>query len=337
MPVHNALQWVKVTEIAALAAYRWLGHGDKEAADQAAVSAMRDMMNAASIAGTIVIGEGEIDAAPMLYIGERLGRGGDAVDIAVDPVEGTRMTAAGQANAITVLAAAKAGTMLAAPDMYMEKLVTGPQAKGAVHIDRPLMDNVRAVAGKLDKPLDRMTVAVLAKPRHEAIIAELRHHRVSVYEVPDGDVAAALLACYPGSPVDMMYGIGGAPEGVIAAAAVRALGGDMNARLLLRHEAKGDSESARAWSATEARRCQEMGIKSGEALVLEQLISSDEVVFAATGITSGDLMTGVRVDGAHLHTDSLLITGGTGDWHRIQTVHSTNRKPEHERRHINPE
>lgn len=220
-----ALEFSRVTEAAALAGYKWLGRGDKNGADGAAVNAMRIMLNLINIDGTIVIGEGEIDEAPMLYIGEKVGTGcGDKVDIAVDPIEGTRMTAMGQANALAVIAAGDKGCFLNAPDMYMEKLVVGPQAKGVIDLNLPLMENLHNIAAALHKPLSDITVSILAKPRHEAVIALLQQCGVRVFAIPDGDVAASILTCLPDSEVDVLYGIGGAPEGVVSAAAIRALG-----------------------------------------------------------------------------------------------------------------
>ena len=209
-----AIEFSRVTEAAALAGYKWLGRGDKNAADGAAVHAMRIMLNKVDIDGRIVIGEGEIDEAPMLYIGEQVGTGqGDAVDIAVDPIEGTRMTAMGQSNALAVLAVGDRGTFLHAPDMYMEKLVVGPAARGAIDLDLPLAENLQNVAAQLGKPLSQLTVIVLAKPRHDGVIAQMQQLGVRVFAIPDGDVAASILTCMPESEVDVMYGIGGAPEG----------------------------------------------------------------------------------------------------------------------------
>ena len=274
-----ALEFARVTEAAALAAHKWVGRGDKEAADQAAVDAMRTMLNRLAIDGEIVIGEGEIDEAPMLYIGEKVGRAyheeeakdeleeGEVpyytpVDIAVDPVEGTRMTAQGQSNAVTVLAVAKKGSFLKAPDMYMEKLIVGPEAKGKIDLERPLMENIENVAKALGKELHEMMVVVLDKPRHTQIIKDLQKLGIKVYALPDGDVAGSILTCLVDSDVDMLYGIGGAPEGVISAAVIRALGGDMQARLKLRNEVKGVSLENDKISNFEKSRCEERKRKS---------------------------------------------------------------------------
>ncbi|MDK9760258.1 class II fructose-bisphosphatase, partial [Vibrio sp. D173a] len=190
------------------AGYKWLGRGDKNAADGAAVEVMRSLLNKTEISGEIVIGEGEIDDAPMLYIGENVGVGGDAVDIAVDPIEGTRMTAMGQSNALAVLAAGEKGSFLKAPDMYMEKLVVGPGAKGAIDLEKPLKENLENIAKALGKSLDTLVVTTLAKPRHDQVIAEMQVMGVRVFAVPDGDVAASILTCMPDSEVDVMYCIG---------------------------------------------------------------------------------------------------------------------------------
>ncbi len=203
----------------------------------------------------------------MLYIGEKVGTGhGDAVDIAVDPIEGTRMTAMGQANALAVLAVGDKGCFLNAPDMYMEKLIVGPGAKGAIDLNLPLADNLRNIADALGKPLGDLTVTILAKPRHDEVIAEMAKLGVRVFAIPDGDVAASILTCMPDSEVDVLYGIGGAPEGVVSAAVIRALDGDMQGRLLARHDVKGDSEENRRIGEQELARCKAMGIEAGKAL-----------------------------------------------------------------------
>ncbi|MFP1903252.1 class II fructose-bisphosphatase [Lonsdalea quercina] len=322
-----AIEFSRVTEAAALAGYKWLGRGDKNAADNAAVQAMRIMLNQVDINGQIVIGEGEIDEAPMLYIGEAVGTGqGDAVDIAVDPIEGTRMTAMGQANALAVLAVAEKGAFLHAPDMYMEKLIVGPQAKGAIDLNRPLEDNLRAVAKKLNKPLHELTVTTLAKPRHDAIIANMQRLGVKVFAIPDGDVAASILTCMPDSEVDVLYGIGGAPEGVISAAVIRALDGDMQGRLLPRHDVKGDNEENRRIGEQELARCREMGIEAGNVLALGDMARNDNVIFSATGITKGDLLEGIARSGNIATTETLLIRGKSRTIRRIRSTHNLDRK-----------
>ena len=330
-----AIEFSRVTEAAALAGYKWLGRGDKNIADGAAVNAMRIVLNQVNIDGTIVIGEGEIDEAPMLYIGERVGTGqGDAVDIAVDPIEGTRMTAMGQANALAVLAVGDKGSFLNAPDMYMEKLIVGPGARGAINLDLPLEENLRNVAAALGKPLDALTVTILAKPRHDAVIAQMQQLGVRVFAIPDGDVAASILTCMPDSEVDVLYGIGGAPEGVVSAAAIRALDGDMQGRLLARHHVKGDSEENRRIGEQELARCKEMGIDAGSVLQLGDMARNDNVIFSATGITKGDLLDGISRKGNMATTETLLIRGKSRTIRRIHSIHYLDRKDTDVQRHI---
>lgn len=322
-----AFNFSRVTEAAALAGYNWLGRGDKNKADGAAVEVMRSMLNKIEFDGEIVIGEGEIDDAPMLYIGEKVGTGtGDACDIAVDPIEGTRMTAMGQANAIAVMAVGEKGTFLKAPDMYMEKLVVGPEASGFIDLAMPLEQNLKLVARALNKPLDELVVVTLAKPRHDAAIALMQSMGVRVFALPDGDVAASILTCMPESEVDMMYCVGGAPEGVVSAAVIRALGGDMQGRLVLRTEARGhDPESVRL-AEDEARRCTEMGVEANRIYQLNEMARSDNVVFSATGITKGDLLEGIRRRGNLATTETLLIRGKSRTVRKIQSTHYLDRK-----------
>ncbi|MDU4093086.1 MAG: class II fructose-bisphosphatase [Pantoea sp.] len=322
-----AIEFSRVTEAAALAGYKWLGRGDKNQADGAAVNAMRIMLNKVDIDGQIVIGEGEIDEAPMLYIGEKVGTGnGDSVDIAVDPIEGTRMTAMGQANALAVLAVGDRGTFLHAPDMYMEKLIVGPGAKGHIDITLPLETNLKNIAAALGKSLGELTVSILAKPRHDGVIKQMQQLGVRIFAIPDGDVAASILTCMPDSEVDVLYGIGGAPEGVISAAVIRALDGDMQGRLLPRHEVKGESEENRRLGEQELARCQEMGINAHQALTLEMMARNDNVIFAATGITSGDLLKGITRQGNIATSETLLIRGKSRTIRRIQSIHYLDRK-----------
>lgn len=324
-----AIEFSRVVEAAALAGYKWLGRGDKNIADGAAVEAMRLMLNKIDIDGEIVIGEGEIDEAPMLYIGEKVGTkiaGADAVDIAVDPIEGTRMTAMGQSNAVAVLAVGEQGAFLKAPDMYMEKLVVGPGAKDAIDLSLSLEDNIRNVAKALNKDIRELTVVTLAKPRHDNKIKAMQAMGVRVFALADGDVAASILCCMPESDVDMMYCIGGAPEGVISAAAIRAMGGNMQARLLARHDVKGDTPENRAAGEIEISRCQALGLVVGEILPLDRLAKTDNVIFAATGITKGDLVEGVQRKGNIATTETLVISGKSDTIRRIQSTHILNRK-----------
>lgn len=322
-----AIEFSRVTEAAALAGFAWLGRGDKNSADDAAVQAMRLMLNQIDMAGEIVIGEGEIDQAPMLYIGEKIGTGkGEEISIAVDPIEGTRMTAMGQANALSVLAAGGKNTFLRAPDMYMEKLVVGPEVKDMVDLDLPLEQNLRRVASKMGKLLSQLTVVTLDKPRHSDVIKHMQNLGVKVMAIPDGDVAASILCCLPETGVDMLYGIGGAPEGVVAAAAVRALGGDMQARLIPRDQVKGASAENQAIAADEILRCQEMGIDVNKVLKLDDLVHDDNLVFSATGITNGDLLKGIQRRGNLATTETLLIRGRSRTIRRIQSIHYLDRK-----------
>lgn len=236
------------------------------------------------------------------------------------------MTAMGQANALAVLAVAEKGAFLHAPDMYMEKLVVGPGAKGAADLNLPLSENLKRIAAQLNKPLDKLTVITLAKPRHDAIIAEMQQLGVRVFAIPDGDVAASILTCMPDSEVDVMYGIGGAPEGVISAAVIRALDGDMQARLLARHQVKGDTEENRRIGEEELARCQKMGLNPGEVLKLGDMARNDNIIFSATGITKGDLLNGIQRTGNMATTETLLVRGKSRTIRRIQSIHYLDRK-----------
>lgn len=322
-----AIEFSRVTEAAALAAYGWLGRGNKNVADEAAVKAMRYMLNLIHMDGEIVIGEGEIDEAPMLYIGEKVGSGnGELVSIAVDPIDGTRMTAMGQSNAISVLAAGGKHTFLKAPDMYMEKIVVGPEVKGMIDLTLPLEQNLRRTASRLGKSLSDLTVMILAKPRHEKAIQQMYDLGVRVLAIPDGDVAASVLCCLPDAEVDMLYGIGGAPEGVAAAAAIRALGGDMQARLIPRNQVKDDSEENRKIAANEIQRCAAAGVQVNAVLKLEDIVRDDNLVFTATGITNGDLLKGISRKGNLAGTETLLIRGKSRTIRKIQSLHYLDRK-----------
>lgn len=329
-----ALAFSRVTEGAALAGYKWLGRGDKNAADGAAVHVMRTLLNQTEIDGEIVIGEGEIDDAPMLYIGEKVGLGGDQVDIAVDPIEGTRMTAMGQSNALTVLAAGEKGSFLKAPDMYMEKLVVGPQAKGCIDLHLSLEENLTNIAKALGKTLNNLTVVTLAKPRHDSTIEQVQSLGVRVFAMPDGDVAASILTCMPDSEVDVMYCIGGAPEGVVSAAVIRALGGDMHGRLLARHEVKGNTEENQKHGQLELERCKQMGVEANVVLTMSDMAHSDNVVFAATGITKGDLLEGITRQGDIATTETLVIRGKSRTIRRIKSIHYLDRKDDEIKQHI---
>lgn len=324
-----ALEFSRVTEAAALAGYKWLGRGDKNSADDAAVKAMRSMLNKINIAGEIVIGEGEIDEAPMLYIGENVGTGqGEFVDIAVDPIEGTRMTAMGQNNAIAVLAVAQKGSLLKAPDMYMEKLIVGPNAKGSIDLSLSIEDNIKNVANALNKEISELTIITLAKPRHDKMIAKIQELGAKVFAIPDGDVAASILTCMPFSEVDMLYCIGGAPEGVVSAAVIRALDGDMHARLLPRDIVKGANEENIKLAEIEKQRCKEMNVSLDKVYILNDLVKDDNVIFSATGITKGDLLDGISRTNNIAETETLLIRGKTRTIRRIKSTHYLERKDE---------
>lgn len=300
-----------VTEVAAIAAFEWVGKQDKNAADNAAVEAMRNRLNEIDFHGKIVIGEGEIDEAPMLYIGEQVGKQSSEhrLDIAVDPIDGTRMVACNEHNAIAVLAAAPTGTLLQAPDMYMEKMVVGAAAKDAVHLKNPLEKNLEFLSAALDKPISMLNIAILDKPRHQHIIKTIRNFGANVITIPDGDVLASLLTILPEHPIDMMYGIGGAPEGIISAAIARALGGDMQARLVPRNKAKEDTEQNKLLAAQEAIRCQQMGIEIGEILTLDMMVNTSDVIFSATAITPTVLMNGISND-LHSRSASTILVNG---------------------------
>lgn len=306
-----ALEFVRVTEAAALACGKWVGKGDRDSADQAACDAMRGTLNQLDIAGTIVIGEGERDEAPMLFIGEEVGKGnGHVVEIAVDPLEGTNLCANGLANAISVLAAATVGegSLMHAPDCYMDKLVVGEAARGAIDITLPPAANLRMIAKCLDKDISEITVGVLDRPRHEKLIGEIRAAGARIRLVTDGDITLAIAAIDPLTGIDALMGIGGAPEGVITAAAVRCVGGDMQARLVFRN----DEERARA-----------VKMVNGDVdrVFRTDDLASGSVMFAATGITSGDLLKGVRYvpDGAF--TESIVMRSISGTVRNIHTRH----------------
>jgi fructose-1,6-bisphosphatase II len=299
-----ALEMVRVTEAAAIAAARYMGRGEKDGADRAAVEAMRRTMDEIDMAGTIVIGEGERDEAPMLYIGEEVGRKGveareaaTAIDIAVDPLEGTNLVAHGQANAITVLAAAERGGLLHAPDTYLEKLCVGPVVAGKVDIKKSPTENCHLIAEALGRRVADITIVILERPRHDALIAEVRAAGARIKLISDGDLSAAISTAVSGTGVHAVMGTGGAPEGVITAAALRCLGGEIQARFRFRN----DEERARA---------KRMGNDDDEGRVYftADLASGDNLVFAATGVTRGDLLDGVRFFGGGARTHSLVMS-----------------------------
>jgi fructose-1,6-bisphosphatase II len=311
---HNLhLDFIRVTEAAALGCAKWVGKGNRDAADNAACEGMRNTINELDIAATIVIGEGERDEAPMLFIGETLGSGnGPKVQIAVDPLEGTNLCADGTPNAIAVLAAAveEKGWLMHAPDCYMEKLVVGAECKGLVDITQPPRINVRLMAKALGKDIDEITIGILDRPRHEKLIAEIREVGARVHLIPDGDLSIAIAALDPDSGVDGLMGIGGAPEGVISAAAVMCVGGEMQARLRF----STDEQRERAIAMVEG---------DVERVFMAEDLAKGHVMFAATGVTSGDLLRGVRYRRGMAITESIVMTSDTGVIRRIETHHRT--------------
>ncbi|MGL5511951.1 MAG: class II fructose-bisphosphatase [Sporomusa sp.] len=310
-----ALEFVRVTEAAAIACGRWMGRGEKNAADQAAVDAMRAAFDTVNISGRVVIGEGEMDEAPMLYIGEKVGHGGREVDIAVDPLEGTSLVAKGLPGSIAVLAIAPRGCLLHAPDMYMDKIAVGPRAKGKIDINASVTDNLKAVAAALERSVEDVTVVILDRPRHAAIVKEARDAGARIKLITDGDVSPAINAAIEGTAVHMLLGIGGAPEGVLAAAAVKCLGGDMQGRLW--PESDADIERAKAMGITDINK----------VFTLDDLVKGDEAIFAATGITQGDLLDGVRYFGGGARTHSIVMRGSTGTVRFVDAIHKFDKKP----------
>jgi fructose-1,6-bisphosphatase II len=301
-----ALELVRVTEAAAMAAARWIGRGDKEDADQAAVDAMRFVLDSVAMRGVVVIGEGEKDKAPMLYNGEEVGNGqGPEVDVAVDPLEGTRLTAFGQPNAIAVIAVAERGTMLfPGAALYMEKIAVGPDALDAIDIERSPTENVNAVAEALGKTPREVDVVVLERERHEELIAELREAGARVRLIRDGDVAPAIAAAQPGTSVDMLYGIGGTPEGVISAAALKCVGGGIQGRLWPR-------------SVDERQQLFDAGLDPDRVLYTNDLVSGEDVFVAATGVTTGTLLQGVQYTQGGAITDSIVMRSRSGTVRRV--------------------
>ncbi len=310
-PTRNlALELVRVTEAAAIAAGRFMGRGDKIAADQAAVDAMRMVLNTIEMNAIIVIGEGEKDEAPMLYNGEQVGMGeGPEMDIAVDPIDGTRPVAKGLPNAIATVALAPRGTMFdPGPFVYMHKIAVGPEARGMIDVNAPVEVNLRRIARVKGKKVSDLTVVILDRPRHEKLIAEVRRLGARIRLIPDGDVAGALMTAWPESGIDVLMGIGGTPEGVLAACALRAMGGEIQGKLYARNE-------------DELRRGQEMGYDFDKVLTMDDLVASDDVFFAATGITDGELLRGVKYGGDYVRTHTLIVRGRTGTVREIFARH----------------
>ena len=301
-----AMELVRVTEAAAMAAARWIGRGEKEEADQAAVDAMRFVLDSVAMRGVVVIGEGETDEAPMLYNGEQVGNGeGPEVDVAVDPLEGTRLTALGQPNAIAVIAVAERGTMLfPGAALYMEKIAVGPAAIDAIDIERSATDNVHAVAEALGKTAREVDVVVLERDRHDDLIAELRDAGARVRLIRDGDVAPAIAAAQPATGVDMLYGIGGTPEGVISAAALKCVGGGIQGRLWPRND-------------EERQKLLEADLDPAHVLHTDDLVSGADVFVAATGVTTGSLLQGVKYTPGGAVTDSIVMRSRSGTVRRV--------------------
>ncbi len=314
-----ALEMVRVTEAAAIASARFMGRGMRDEADQAATEAMRQTMDEADIAGTIVIGEGERDEAPMLYIGEQVGRADHAdmaarVDIAVDPLEGTNLVATGQGGALTVLAASERGGLTNAPDTYLDKLAVGPVAAGCVDITLPPAENVHRIAEALRRRVSDITVIILDRPRHAELIAEVRSTGARIKLISDGDVSAAISCAVQGTGVHAVMGIGGAPEGVITAAALRCLGGELQARFRFRNDEERERAVRMMGTADESR-----------VYRTEDLASGDHLVFAATGVTGGDLLQPVRFFGGGARTHSLVMAYQAKQVRFVDTVHMFDR------------
>jgi fructose-1,6-bisphosphatase II / sedoheptulose-1,7-bisphosphatase len=310
-----ALEVVRVTEEAALAASLLMGRGDEKQADQVAVDAMRWALNGLSIEGTVVIGEGERDQAPMLYIGEKVGTGhGPRVDIALDPLEGTTITARGGPNALAVIAMANAGGFLHAPDVYMEKIAIGPgYPDGLVQLTAPVAENLDNIAAAKDVPISELVVCILDRPRHAQLIADVRQAGARIALIPDGDVSGVIATTQPQSGIDMYIGTGGAPEGVLAASALRCIGGQMQGRLVL----PGTAEQERA------RKC---GIADFQRIYNLNDMAQGEVMFAATGVTDGAMLRGVRRNAGRVHTYSMVMRSKSGTVRYIEGVHDLSRK-----------
>lgn len=313
-----ALEFVRITEAAALASARLMGRGDEMGADKAAVDAMRKAFDSVRIDGTVVIGEGERDEAPMLYIGEKVGRKTDdapGIDIALDPLEGTTICAKGGVGATSVIAVAEKGNFLHAPDTYMDKIACGPAAKGVIDINLSATENVTRVAKALGKAIEDMTVVILDRPRHELLIQEVRALGARIHLIGDGDVSAAIASAWPDTGIDLLLGIGGAPEGVISAAALRCLGGDFQGRLKFRNE-------------NEKERARKMGITDLERKYKIDELARGSVMFCATGVTDGPLLKGVKTLPGHMaKTHSVVMRSKSGTIRTIEALHNLNTKP----------
>ncbi|MBA4494018.1 class II fructose-bisphosphatase [Paenactinomyces guangxiensis] len=311
-----SMELVRVTEAAAVASARWMGFGKKDEADAAATSAMRKVFDTIPMRGTVVIGEGEMDEAPMLYIGERLGLGYlPEVDVAVDPLEGTNIVAKGLWNALSVVAVSERGGLLHAPDMYMDKIAVGPKSVGLVDIDAPVVDNLKAVARAQGKDMEDLVAVVLDRPRHAKLIEDIRKAGARIKLIPDGDVAAAIHTGFPDTGVDILFGSGGAPEGVLAAVALKCLGGEIQGRLMPEDEQQYD-------------RCIRMGIQDPkQVLRMDDLVKGEDAIFAATGVTDGELLRGVRYQGTLAKTHSVVMRAKTGTIRFMDGTHRLEKKP----------
>lgn len=307
-----ALEFVRITEAAAIASAKWIGSGQEKAADQAAVDAMRKAFDSVRMDGTVVIGEGERDEAPMLYIGEKVGNKSDdapQIDIALDPLEGTTICATGGVGSISVMAMAERGGFLHAPDTYMDKIAVGPESKGCIDIDKSATENLNRISEALKKPVNEITAVILDRPRHKDLIAEVRKAGARIHLIGDGDVSAAVAAAWPDSGVDVLFGIGGAPEGVISAAAMRCLGGDFQGRLKFRNE-------------EEKERALRMGVKDLNKKYTLNELASGHVMFCATGVTDGPFLKGVKVyPGRKARTHSVVMRSQTGTIRNVETYH----------------
>jgi fructose-1,6-bisphosphatase class II len=309
-----ALEAVRVTEAAALNCARLTGRGDEKAADQAAVDAMRRAFDALPIDGTVVIGEGERDEAPMLYIGEKVGSGGPKVDIALDPLEGTTICATGGPNALAVIAMADGGNLLHCPDTYMEKIAVGPAGKGVVDLNKTPTQNLRALAEAKRCNVEDLTVIILSRPRHEAIIKEVRQAGARIRLIGDGDVSAAIATTKPETGIDLLLGIGGAPEGVLAAAALRCVGGEFQGRLAPRNN-------------EEIERARKMGVNDIKKKFQIEELAAGDVMFAATGVTDGDYLDGVHFFAGGATTQSVVMRSKTRTVRIINAIHYFDHKP----------
>lgn len=306
-----ALELVRATEAGAMGAGRFMGRGDKEGGDQAAVDGMRHVLNTIEMNGLVVIGEGEKDEAPMLYNGEILGTGEPPdMDIAVDPIDGTTLLAKGRPNSIATIAIAPRGTMFdPGPFVYMDKIAVGPKCVGLIDIEKSVEENLRAIGDALGKSPEDLTTVVLDRPRHEELVKEIRRCGARIRLITDGDVAGALMTALPDSGIDVLLGIGGTPEGVLAACALRSMGGEIQGKLYARND-------------EELKRGREMGYDFDKVLTMDDLVASEDVFFAATGITDGELLHGVKYFGGGAETDSLVIRGRTGTVRRVNARHS---------------